>query len=55
MAALLGVDGGTTSVKAVVFDLEGHPLGLTAEEYPLVTPGPVQVELDCETQGMACC
>jgi xylulokinase len=55
MTALLGIDAGTTSVKAVVFDLEGHPLGLAAEEYPLLTPGPGQVELDCETYWTACC
>jgi len=33
MAYLLGVDGGTESIRAIVFDLEGRPKGSHACEY----------------------
>ena len=33
MAYLLGVDGGTESIRAIVFDLEGRPKGSHASEY----------------------
>jgi len=35
MRLLLGIDLGTSGLKAVVFDLDGNPLGkgLTANEY----------------------
>ena len=42
----IGVDLGTTSTKAVVFDLHGKPLAQHAVEYPLTTPVPGAAEQD---------
>jgi xylulokinase len=55
MTALLGIDAGTTSMKAVLFDLDGHPLGMALREYKLLTPTPDTVELEAETYWDACC
>jgi len=41
---LLGVDVGTTRVKAVAFDLEGRPLASSEDEYGIVTPRPAWAE-----------
>ncbi|GBC97742.1 Autoinducer-2 kinase [bacterium HR17] len=47
--SLLGVDVGTTGVKAVVFNADGVILGSGYREYPLLYPGPAGwVELDSE-------
>ncbi|MGQ9463671.1 MAG: FGGY-family carbohydrate kinase [Candidatus Fervidibacter sp.] len=47
--SLMGVDTGTTGVKAVIFNEEGEILGQSYREYPLIYPGPVGwVELDAE-------
>jgi xylulokinase len=35
---LIGIDVGTTSCKATIFDLRGHQLAIVAEEYPIHTP-----------------
>lgn len=43
---VIGVDIGTTSTKAIVFDLSGRILGSHAVEYPLYTPRPGWVEQD---------
>jgi len=40
MAYLLGVDGGTESIRAIVFDLEGRPKGSHASEYQTQFPTP---------------
>ena len=45
---LLGLDAGTTSVKAALFDDQGRCLGLGREEYHLQTPSAEQAELDAE-------
>jgi sugar (pentulose or hexulose) kinase len=45
---LLGLDAGTTSVKAGIFDERGNCLGIGREEYKLSTPSPEYVELDAE-------
>lgn len=37
---VIGVDIGTTSTKAVVFDLEGKVKGHHTAYYPLLTPAP---------------
>ena len=34
MAYMLGIDGGTESLRARVFDMTGHPLGNAASPYP---------------------
>jgi Sugar (pentulose and hexulose) kinases len=47
--SLMGVDVGTTGVKAVIFNADGVILGVGYREYPLIYPGlPGWVELDSE-------
>ncbi|MFC9553537.1 FGGY-family carbohydrate kinase [Rhodococcus sp. NPDC056960] len=46
---LLGVDVGTTAVKAAVFDSEGVEVGSHSEEYSLLTPRAGWVELEAHT------
>jgi xylulokinase len=55
MAAFLGIDAGTTSMKAALFDIDGHLLAIDSQEYQLVTPSPSMVELDPEVYWQACC
>ena len=45
---ILALDIGTTSVKAVLFDLSGHVIAKGLQEYPLEKPAPGIVELECE-------
>lgn len=44
----LGLDAGTTSIKAALFDDQGQCLGISREEYQLITPSPEQAELEPE-------
>ncbi|MCR2804567.1 gluconokinase [Paenibacillus sp. SCIV0701] len=44
----IGVDIGTTSTKAVLFDLQGRALSRHGVEYPLLTPVPDSAEQDPE-------
>ncbi|RLE70761.1 MAG: xylulokinase [Thermoprotei archaeon] len=47
MSALLGIDLGTTTAKASIFDLEaGRPLSLASREYPTYYPRPGWAEQD---------
>lgn len=46
---VLGVDIGTTAIKAAVFDSSGGELASSTEEYSLITPQAGWVELDAET------
>ena len=46
MSYYLGIDIGTTGVKAVLFDENGIPAGTGLSEYTLETPSPDIVELD---------
>lgn len=47
--SLMGVDTGTTGVKAVIFNEEGKILAQSYREYPLIYPGPAGwVEIDAE-------
>ncbi len=55
MTTLLAIDAGTTSMKSVLFGLDGHPLGMASQEYQLFTPTPDTAELDAETYWDACC
>jgi len=48
-AYLLGVDIGTTAIKAAIFDLEGREIGGHIAEYSLLTPQPGHVELEAAT------
>jgi gluconokinase len=43
---IIGVDIGTTSTKAVVFDTDGKVLAHHAVGYPLLTPSPAAAEQD---------
>jgi xylulokinase len=54
-AYLLGIDAGTTAMKAVLFDQEGHPLGQASQEYQLHTPAPDRAELEPQDYWNACC
>jgi gluconokinase len=45
---IIGADIGTTSTKAIVFDLTGRILGAHSVEYPLYTPNPGWAEQDPE-------
>lgn len=50
----LGIDAGTTSLKAGLFDEYGHARAIATEEYSLVTPAVDQAELDPEDYWRAC-
>ena len=54
MTAFLGIDAGTTSLKAALCDLEGRLLAIDRQEYQLETPAPSMVELDAEVYWQAC-
>ncbi len=45
-STLIGIDIGTSAVKAILMDLDGNPLGLFAQPYPTARPKPGQVEQD---------
>ena len=45
MTQLLTIDAGTTSVKVAVFDVSGHMLATSLQEYTLLTPAADWVEL----------
>ena len=44
--ALIALDQGTTSSRAVVFDLKGNILAVANEEFPQIFPHPGWVEHD---------
>ncbi len=46
MNYLMGIDVGTTGVKALIVDLEGNIISRATEEYPLHTPKPGWAEQD---------
>ena len=46
MARLLALDEGTTSCRAIVFDLDGQRLGVAQEEFKQIFPQPGWVEHD---------
>jgi sugar (pentulose or hexulose) kinase len=49
MVYILGVDIGTTAIKAAVFNYDGEECGSATEEYQLITPENNIVELDAQT------
>jgi xylulokinase len=51
---LIGLDVGTTAVKAGVFGADGRLAGLATREYSLLTPGPDLVELPAGGYWDAC-
>ena len=44
MAYVIGIDGGTESMRAFVFDLEGRPKGIGVVPYLTAFPAPAQAE-----------
>jgi xylulokinase len=48
MSSLLGIDLGTSSVKVVVFGLDGSIRGIGSAEYPILTPSVGYAEQDPE-------
>lgn len=48
MAYFLGIDGGTESIRAIVFDLDGRPRGSHAAPYPTDFPKPSWAEQNPE-------
>jgi len=55
MSILLGIDVGTTSVKACLFDLRGNCLGRSSSDYSLLTPAIDYVEIDAEVYWRSVC
>jgi sugar (pentulose or hexulose) kinase len=53
MDAILAVDLGTTALKCALHDLQGNVLSKDTEEYQLVTPDALSVEMDTETYWRA--
>jgi sugar (pentulose or hexulose) kinase len=49
MSLLIGLDIGTTSVKAGVFDVSGRQLAAAGQEYRIDHPAPDRAEIDAET------
>lgn len=47
-ACVIGVDIGTTSTKAIAYDMAGAALARASVEYPLLTPAPGAAEQDPE-------
>ena len=52
---LLGIDVGTTSLKAILFDADGSVLAQASREYPTVYPHPNWAEQDPEEWWRAAC
>ncbi|MEO8461646.1 MAG: FGGY family carbohydrate kinase [Chloroflexota bacterium] len=49
MTLLLGLDVGTTSVKAGLFEIDGRQVAAAGREYQLAHPAPDRAEIDPET------
>jgi sugar (pentulose or hexulose) kinase len=47
--AILAVDLGTTALKCALHDLQGNVVAKDTEEYQLITPDALSVEMDAET------
>lgn len=54
MPCVLGIDGGTESLRAQVFDLAGRPLGAGVAPYPTAFPSPGRAEQDPGDWWRAC-
>ena len=53
MDAILAVDLGTTALKCALHDLRGNVVAKDTEEYQLITPDALSVEMDTETYWQA--
>lgn len=51
--AILGVDVGTSSLKAVVYDLQGKVIAMNSQSYTFSTPQPGWAEIDPELWWLA--
>ncbi len=51
--AILGIDIGTSSTKAMLFDLSGEEVAVASRSYPFLTPQPGWVEQDAEAVWQA--
>jgi xylulokinase len=49
MNCLLSVDAGTTASKIMLFKENGEPAATSTQEYSLITPSPLRVEIEPET------
>jgi len=49
MKYILSVDSGTTASKISLFDERGELLAISTQEYPLITPSALAVEIQAET------
>ena len=54
MPYLLGIDAGTTSIKAGIFSPQGRCAGVGRTEYQLDAPAPDRAQLDPEVYWQAC-
>src|SRR5574341_2028384 len=53
MDAILAIDLGTTALKCAVHDPSGRVIARATEEYPLITPDALSVEMEVETYWIA--
>jgi sugar (pentulose or hexulose) kinase len=53
MDTILAIDLGTTALKCALHDLQGNVLAKATEEYQLITPDALSVEVDVETYWQA--
>jgi len=53
MDIILAVDLGTTALKCALHDLRGNVIAKDTEEYQLITPDALSVEMDTETYCQA--
>lgn len=49
MSHIISVDSGTTASKISLFDAKGELLGISTQEYKLLTPTALEVEIEAET------
>jgi len=49
LSYILSLDAGTTSIKGILFNEDGHILAGDLQEYNLITPAPDIVEIEPET------
>jgi sugar (pentulose or hexulose) kinase len=49
MGFLLGIDAGTSAIKAALFDGDGHEIAASSQPAAVLSPAPAQSEADMET------
>ena len=53
MKYILAVDLGTTAIKVILFGIDGQIIADSTQEYQLLTPDELSVELEVETYWQA--